>query len=92
MRLKPNNSRMTEAEADLEVDRRDAHWRSQGCPVLNDLCRVDCHSYNDAYKKMTGSGHKDKKDWQVKDGYCSSPLVTGTIEHEGCWHMKGEGL
>ena len=84
MRLERNFRRMTEAEADDEVKRREKHWRSQGCPVLKDLCRLSCHSYNDAYKKMTGSGHKDKKDWQVKDGYCSSPLVTGIIEHKGC--------
>lgn len=84
MKLTPN--RMTEEEADLEVKRRDLHWHDTYCPVYRDhsCCRPTCASYNDAYKKMTGSGHKDKKDWQVKDGYCSCVLVTGIIEHQGC--------
>ena len=84
MKLTPNNNRMTEQEADLEVKRRDAYWLHGRC-AINHLgpCLLNCHSYNEAYKKKVNPSRPDKG-YQVKDGYCSSPLVTGTIEYEGC--------
>lgn len=84
MKLTTNTNRMTEEEAEVEVKRRNTYWLTRDCPIWKSICYVGCISYNEAFKKHLHQVYVDGKQWQVKDGYCSCVLVTGTIEHEGC--------
>ncbi|KKL87486.1 hypothetical protein LCGC14_1934290 [marine sediment metagenome] len=90
MRLQRKDGLMTEEEADLEIDHRDAHWLNQICPIQTQKtmctpCTPDCNSYYEAFKQNATPRNPNKHDnWRVVGGCCTCALVTGTIEHEGC--------
>ena len=61
------------------ADKRERFLR-KGCPVFKTNCRGDnCHSYNEG--QVTTVSFVDNVRFKVFEPCCSSPLVTGLIEH-----------
>ncbi len=72
---------MTKSEAEQNALEKNMNRKNIFCPLINDMCRIDCEAYIKAYADDKINNF-NKGDYSVWDGYCVANALTTDRDYE----------